>query len=647
MDYFYVGLPYVAPKPLLGSSGLTWEYQAGPALLQTLQTGIRDHYKSYRSGNIDKITMPLYLFLSGAGTGKSRNASEFHRTVVECLGDEDEELKNKFRNAWVFHVSLENGSTLRDDETSAFRAVGNRMLLQLLPEKALDQIVTSYEAPDPMEVLRLVAKHEKQELKDATIIVVVDGMQNLMTSYEDGLNAESRFYKTLSSTGDLAHKGAFLLPCCTATVSRPIDQSLRTSNRCRIYLPVTSLEPPVIRQDHGIELAFPIDSSLMKILVEDCGGHGRALEILWNLTRGLNLENCDVGDLMRKLRNNLSQRYKSALPNDEDAKAIVRAILVHQRLINDEHIPNTSKFPDQVVAPGLIRYEEVGQYGYLHVPYIWLWIIAETGGRELLLPGWRFDDYTELLANEDKTLPSNCSWENFEKFNARFRAMKSLALEEGQLTKISEMNFGARLNGDINFVNHHLSVACAVNQTDTRTTEANSVEWIVNSLKESINMRQHRHIVINAKSATASDAFLSLDAQPPTNENHQYKFFTDANISNDLYNRERNIAASNRDFFIFFTTQKTPDNIKLPPNSGIVDQKNWNDYFGPFAGRAFVYGLMGAPNINTADFTTLQLVDGVGPATARKIMVKRKFSSIEDAEEKTKLRRVILEQFQY
>lgn len=109
------------------------------------------------------------------------------------------------------------------------------MLLQLLPGKELKHIIDSYEASDPLMVLELLAKHKKQELKDATIIVVVNGMQNLMASYEDGLNADSWFYRTLTSIGNLAHKSAFLLPCCTATVSRPVEQVLRPSSRKCIY----------------------------------------------------------------------------------------------------------------------------------------------------------------------------------------------------------------------------------------------------------------------------------------------------------------------------------------------------------------------------------------------------------------------------
>ncbi|RUS16231.1 hypothetical protein BC937DRAFT_91471 [Endogone sp. FLAS-F59071] len=195
------------------------------------------------------------------------------------------------------------------------------MLLQLLPGKRLKNILDYFEAPDPMTVLELVAKHTKQELKDATIIVVVDGMQNLISYSSDGLDANSLFYKTLLAIGALTHEGAFLLSCCTAMVTHPVDQSLKSSSRKRVYLPVALLKPPTLNQSGFIQSAFQMDEIIMKILVGDCGGHGRALEILWNLTKDLNITKCDIGGLMRMLWINLAEIY--ALPNETDALAIV------------------------------------------------------------------------------------------------------------------------------------------------------------------------------------------------------------------------------------------------------------------------------------------------------------------------------------
>jgi len=231
------------------------------------------------------------------------------------------------------------------------------MLLQLFPGKELKHIIDSYEAPDPWTVLELVAKHEKQELKDATIIVVVDGMQNLMASYEDGLRADSWFYQTLTSIGNLAHKGAFLLPCCMATISRPFEYGLKPSIRKCIFLPVISLKTPSILQDDGTKqliFKYKEDNTVMKLLEGDCGGHARAVELLWNLSKGLDLDKCNVGGLMRTLQIKIVELYKGAFPNDDEVEAIARAVLTHQRLASNKYIPNTQKFPDQVVEPGLI-----------------------------------------------------------------------------------------------------------------------------------------------------------------------------------------------------------------------------------------------------------------------------------------------------
>lgn len=98
--------------------------------------------------------MPLYLLLSGAGTGKSRNA-------VNCLGDKDEELREKLRNAWVFHTWFENGTSLRPSESDPLTAIGTRMLYQLLPEKAFDEIY--YKEPNPFAVLKRLGRGKGTE----------------------------------------------------------------------------------------------------------------------------------------------------------------------------------------------------------------------------------------------------------------------------------------------------------------------------------------------------------------------------------------------------------------------------------------------------------------------------------------------------
>src|SRR6185369_15242937 len=121
---YMLGLPYVKPEPLLYTSGANWEYQPHPSLKQILRRELKDHYENFILGRIDKLNLPLYLFLSGAGTGKSRNANEFHQTAITCLSEpEDKELLTRIKEAWVFLVSYESGTTLRSEESSPYLAV--------------------------------------------------------------------------------------------------------------------------------------------------------------------------------------------------------------------------------------------------------------------------------------------------------------------------------------------------------------------------------------------------------------------------------------------------------------------------------------------------------------------------------------------
>ncbi|KAF9101346.1 hypothetical protein BGX27_011512, partial [Mortierella sp. AM989] len=190
-EAFPDGLPYANPRPIISTPGVDWEYQASEDLLQTLREEVREHFDHFRAGMFDKTYMPLYLFLSGAGTGKSRNASEFHRTAIQCLTEEDVELRNRLQNAWVFHVSLESNTAIRRDENNATHAIGSRMLLQLLPDAKLEDMLRDYEAPEPLFVLRLVAKYYNQDLADSSIILVVDGMQRLMNDCEAEIRVDS------------------------------------------------------------------------------------------------------------------------------------------------------------------------------------------------------------------------------------------------------------------------------------------------------------------------------------------------------------------------------------------------------------------------------------------------------------------------
>src|SRR4051794_24390993 len=96
------------------------------------------------------ICQPTYFYIAGAGSGKSRNANEFHKSVLNSLSQEHTELRTKIADAWVFHVSLENGWSLLTGEKGT-TAIGTRMLCQCLAQR-LEAVITNYEAPYPYDV---------------------------------------------------------------------------------------------------------------------------------------------------------------------------------------------------------------------------------------------------------------------------------------------------------------------------------------------------------------------------------------------------------------------------------------------------------------------------------------------------------------
>ncbi|RIB13229.1 hypothetical protein C2G38_2198446 [Gigaspora rosea] len=558
-DAFSGGLPYMKPEPLLRTSGANWEYQPDPSLKEILRKALKKRYKNFTLGRIDKKSdLPVYLFLSGAGTGKSRNANEFHQTAITCLSaQEDEGLLTKIKEAWVFHVSYENGFSLRQEESNPYLAIGTRMLFQLLREKMdLYEIIETYKPPNPMDVMKLVAKYYNRDLKSVTVILVVDGMQQLMENKDDSLKFNSTFYKTLTSFADLAFSGIFMIPVCTSTITGPIDGVLRHSTRDRVYLPVASLQPPNYQQ--GVPV-FKNDK-VTNTLVEDCGGHGRALEVL---------NDCLAGQ----------------------ARPIARAILTRRLLNRYKPIPKTDKITDEFVGSGLIRFEQIenSPKGYLTAPYIWLWIFVEMSQRlgDPILRDWGFADYGEQRALLNPvTLLQAKSWQSFEKFVASFRCIKSAVIEEDELTTISEVHAGARLNGDIQFKNHNLQLEVAKHRTDTRSKTLTASEWNVDCYNSTVDVRQFKHCIINAPASSYGDSFLSLDQQgtESPNEVHQFKLRKKA-VSEKEYQEEREKYASENDFFILFTTANR--NVEIPKRSGIVDRNAFTNYFGPFAGRAY------------------------------------------------------------
>ena len=267
------------------------------------------------------------------------------------------------------------------------------MLRQLLPDMMLKDVIRLYAAPNPLDVLQLVAKHHNCDVTKVAVILVIDGLQNIFDN--------QHFKSTLTAIGDLTAQGPFIIPCCTATSSVEISDAFGLSSRPRVYLQVEPLELPHI---NGAPV-FQTDP-LTKILVNDCGGHGRALEILAETLAEVDIGQCSLEFLMADIRKRLLRLYHSAINwSHEEARSLILAVLTHQFLDGNSPLPNTQKTPERFVSAGLIRFVQEGVSGYFVVPYIWIWVIA-TQYKSMLNDMWRFDDHSYLIRDFDVTQDS-------------------------------------------------------------------------------------------------------------------------------------------------------------------------------------------------------------------------------------------------
>lgn len=130
-------------------------------------------------------------------------------------------------------------------------------------------------------------------------------------------------------------------------------------------------------------------------------------------------------------------------------------------------------------------------------------------------------------------------------------------------------------------------------------------------------------------------------------ELHQGKHIK-ADVDLKYYNQEHSKASGNRDLFILFTTHNSSiAEQELPPRGGLVSKANFNDYFGPFAARAFREYKV---DINKASRSQLDAVSGIGPKTADIILKERNlkpFQSREDFMQRTGIKRTFSDAFYY
>jgi hypothetical protein len=643
-DAFKAGIKYTPPHSLVGTSGKNWAFQPHPDLYETLATNVLGHYAYYKSNHIDKTYIPAYFYLGGAGTGKSRHASEFASSVQKAITLHTQhplyhDLARRLENPFVFYVSFENGTPLTVEEKSnPWGAIGVRMLQQLLGEP-IEDIRSRYVA-EPSTIFRLVAAAANIDLyDDLTGILVVDGIQKVITEDGGGRNKGSTFYELLGQIAGLSlmsrtpaqakgqRQAPFIMTCVTATYFGPTQGFLADSHRNRVYLPLNRLRSPTWKNDNSPVLN---DSPIIRLLVSDVGGHARALELIADeLAKYQDGFEPNTTELANDLYNKLLGRYEEAVSVlRRYISPVVQCILSRQQIYLQDQIPGSKLRWEHVTASGLIWFESTERSyhapGYLVAPYIWLWMLARLSTSDnterlcQFLRNWQFNDYAELLhLTTGKGRPGNTTWQSFEVFCCEFRILRSLGFGDGQQVPLKFLHSGCKLRDDRKtmVINRHLNFAEASHQYGTdsmvrkrvATSKTRSAEEVDTEHSGTLDAdAQLSHVIPNGTGAAAGDFFLSIEIPTQRAPNGrgslgktvrevgQCKLLREKKLTQAMYNAERNKSAGPDDIFMLYTQTEIPNGCVLPDQSGLVDASCWDSYFGPFSGRAYIASKCGS-----------------------------------------------------
>jgi len=281
----------------------------------------------------------------------------------------------------------------------------------------------------------------------------------------------------------------------------------------------------------------------------------------------------------------------------------------------------------------------------LHCPYILLWLFARRAGADIpeLL------DIDFCTYGEQQGHLGVDQWQHFQRFVLLFQAIKS-RVYCGEVHTAKELYCGAIQSPDL----ASLSIDCVARRLviASQQLESRSGFYPANTKIQhesgSTNIGDCTVLVENAYGASAGDAFGAVrlaNSGTVIHEVVQDKQYG-ASVPRERFDHEHQIAVTpGTDIFVFVTTGKLVQNFldtQLPPRSVVVSAQQFKEYFGLFAGRAFIAAKV---NINAATRKQLLRVPYISEKLAQKILEEREsngpFTSREEYEQRTGIRNTL------
>ncbi|EEY60758.1 crinkler (CRN) domain-containing protein [Phytophthora infestans T30-4] len=413
-------LEWKEPSRLCRSSGDHWTFQGASEIATDLAGPLLQHYQAWQDGNQDKQNHALDVVVGGPGTGKSRTIDEMKNLLCKAAEQsENQDLVKRMTNAYVFSLAFggRTGTTGKlIDSHSPEVDICFRMLYQLLKEneswmefvfrlmKSSSSICLSICA-----VIRMLAKLEQiDNVRDMTVVLCVEGIHKLENDGTYGCD----FYRVLSCVIMFLNSSTAFAVCVSSTTAQePFTQAFMQFQQKRVFL-----YPPSL---NGHEILRP-RSRIGKQLVDDMGGHGRALETLERVLscHKDSLQDIDPGGIVKQVYAALLCQYGEifASPQFTDPMAcqdVLIAIFSGHRFNGVyERIGRSNLTVDELRNIGLFRQTQDGRLECAVIMIVALMrrLLRHLNG------GYDIDGF----------LPSVWGQHRFDQFVAFYRRVKSI-----------------------------------------------------------------------------------------------------------------------------------------------------------------------------------------------------------------------------
>ena len=549
---------------------VSWAYQESPEVIAALRKGLLLRHSAWAMSSAaayqaDKRNHPVFTLYAGPGSGKSRLLSELPRLARTAVRDNADLTRLLDPSlAFVFHVGFENGTAYQISERDGAVAVGNRMMWQLVRPEGDTHGFAAFAASHTYSISSVLDKLSELTgvpRNNQPVFLLVDGIRRLGVREAD----TSSFRAAVDAISAAVCERQLIIAAIAATSGLQLEGLFGESKQARVFLRPPTLPHP--------EFVVPDDPSFpaLRVLRDDMGGHGRALDILAKLVLARNTPGQvqTIEALSAAVQSQLRSDFSDWL-TVQPLENLLEAIVSRRPFNSLSDFVVDGITVDRARELGLVQWAgSMSGPGPLVAPVILLLMLQSNlpGGSLLthLASGYNKLEFGSRRGNW---------WQDFDVFAADFRAIKAKAFRRSGWVSAAQLHYGAKLSPAAQSLlirtpasGRDVAVVGASRQYHTKSSAGirSVIPWVAapGSKRQAgapVDITNGASIVLNGTSAKAADVFLNVEAFDFATSSVRTcrEVFACRHRETDLsagdFALERDVAAD-EDLFLFFTTK--------------------------------------------------------------------------------------------